>query len=55
MQRSSIDETSKSNSKDKEQFLGGTVALIPIEGKGVHINIPEIFRRLKRLFNEPPD
>jgi hypothetical protein len=44
--------TPESKNKDLEELLGGTVALIPVEGKGVRINLPEIFRRLKRLFSD---
>ncbi len=46
------DVTPKLKDKEKEEFLGGTVALIPIKGKGVEIHLPEIFRRLKQLFTE---
>jgi hypothetical protein len=44
------DVTPKQKDKDKEDLLGGTVALIPLEGKGVRINLPEILRKLKQLF-----
>jgi len=46
------DVTPKPKDKDKEELLGGTVALIPVEGKGVRINLPEIFRRLKQLLSD---
>lgn len=43
--------TPKRKDKDKEEeFLGGMLSLIPVEGKGVKINLPEIFRRLRGLF-----
>ena len=44
--------TPKPKDRDLEELLGGTVALIPVEGKGVRINLPEIFRRLKRLLSD---
>ncbi len=42
----------ESKKDDKEVILGGTVAITKLQGKGVEINLPEIFRRLKKLFNE---
>jgi len=39
-------------SDDKEEFLGGAVALTKYQGKGVEINLAEIFRKLKRLFQK---
>jgi len=35
---------------DKEEFLGGAIALTKYQDKGVEINLAEIFRKLKRLF-----
>lgn len=35
---------------DNETFLGGTVALKPFNYKGVEVNYPEIFRKLRDLF-----
>lgn len=46
------DVTPKPKDKDKEELLGGTVSIIPLKGKGLEINLPELFRRLKRLFKE---
>jgi len=46
------DVTPKPEDKDKEELLGGTVSIIPLKGKGLEINLPELFRRLKRLFKE---
>lgn len=37
---------------DKEELLDGTVALTKFNWKGVEFNLPEIFRRLRRLFRE---
>ncbi len=36
--------------EDKEELLGGTLAITKYEGKGFELNLPEIFRRLKKLF-----
>jgi len=41
--------TPTSSNPEKQEFLGGTVSLIPIKGKGVEIHLPEIFRRLRKL------
>ncbi|HEY0080077.1 MAG TPA: hypothetical protein VGB73_15810 [Pyrinomonadaceae bacterium] len=46
------DVTPKPKDKDKEELLGGTVSIIPLKGKGVEINLPELFRKLKRLFKD---
>lgn len=47
------DITPKPQDKDKEEVLGGVVSLVPLDTKaGVHINIPEIFRKLKKLFED---
>lgn len=46
------DVTPKPKDADKEELLGGTVSIIPLKGKGIEINLPELFRRLKRLFQE---
>jgi hypothetical protein len=37
---------------DNESFLGGTVALKPFNYKGVEVNYPEIFRKLRDLFRK---
>ena len=34
---------------DKEPLLGGTVSLIPLEGRGFSVDLPEIYRRLRKL------
>lgn len=39
-------------SADNESFLGGTVALKPFNYKGVEVNYPEIFRKLRDLFRK---
>jgi hypothetical protein len=36
--------------KDKEEMLGGTLAIKKYEGKGFDLDLPEIFRKFKRLF-----
>ena len=36
--------------EDREQFLGGTVAITKYAGKGFEINLPEIFRRFRERF-----
>jgi hypothetical protein len=46
------DVTPKPKEDDKEELLGGTVALTKTNWKGVELNLPEIFRRLRRLFKE---
>jgi hypothetical protein len=38
--------------EDREEFLGGAVALTQIEKSGVRINLAEIYRRLRDLFNK---
>jgi hypothetical protein len=38
--------------KDKEEVLGGTLAIKKYEGKGFDVDLPEIFRRLKRFFSD---
>jgi hypothetical protein len=42
----------KPQEDDKEELLGGTVALTRTNWKGVEFNLPEIFRKLRRLFKE---
>jgi hypothetical protein len=37
-------------SADKEDLLGGAVAITKYEGKGFEINLPELFRRLRQYF-----
>lgn len=37
--------------KDKEELLSGTIAITRYEGKGFEINLPELFRKLKSLFD----
>jgi len=37
---------------DKEELMGGTVAITPFQGKGLMINLPDLFRRLKRFINK---
>lgn len=44
------DMTPKPKDKDKEELLGDIVSLVPLKGKGFEVNLPEIFRKLKRLF-----
>lgn len=38
--------------KDTEEMLGGTLAIKKYEGKGFDLDLPEIFRRLKKLFTD---
>jgi hypothetical protein len=38
--------------KEKEELLGGTVAITIYEGKGFEINLPELFRMFRRLFTK---
>lgn len=37
---------------DREEFLGGTVALTRYEGKGFEVNLAEVMRRLRSLFRK---
>lgn len=37
---------------DKEEFLGGTLAITKYQGKGFEINVPELIRMLKRRFGK---
>jgi hypothetical protein len=46
------DVTPRLKAEEKEEFLGGTLAIIPLKGKGFEVNLPEVFRKLKRLFTE---
>ncbi|MDT5268286.1 MAG: hypothetical protein QOH49_472 [Acidobacteriota bacterium] len=46
------DVTLKAKEEDKEELLSGTVALTKVNWKGVEFNLPEIFRKLRRLFKE---
>jgi hypothetical protein len=45
-------------SADAESLIPGVVSVLPIEGKGLRIEVPEIVRKLKRRFgvtrNRPP-
>jgi hypothetical protein len=43
--------TPQSNAKDTEEVLGGIVEITKYEGKGVNVNLAEIFRRLRQLFS----
>lgn len=52
MAESLKDVTPKPKDEDREDLLGGTVALTKTNWKGVEFNLPEIFRRLRRLFME---
>jgi hypothetical protein len=49
--QSVIDITPK-KVEDKEEFLGGALALTQIEKSGVIINLAEIYRRLRGLFKQ---
>ncbi len=49
--QSVVDITPK-KAEDKEEFLGGALALTQIEKGGVRVNLAEIFRMLKRWFQE---
>jgi len=40
------------NSNDNEQILDGMAEITKYQGKGFNINLPEIYRRLRQLFNE---
>jgi len=39
-------------SEDKEELLGGIVALATYKDKGVEVNLAELYRKLKGLFND---
>lgn len=39
-------------SKDTEDLLGGMLSLKKYEGKGFDVDLPEMFRRFKKLFSE---
>jgi len=47
-----VKDVTPKQSDDKETFLGGTVALKAFNYKGVEVNYPEIFRKLKQLFKK---
>jgi hypothetical protein len=47
--------TPQKKSDDKASFLGDTLALKPYNYKGVEVNYPEIFRKLRRLFKRNQD
>jgi hypothetical protein len=51
----SVKNVTPQASEEKESFLGNTVALKPFNYKGVEVNYPEIFRKLRRLFNRSQD
>lgn len=38
--------------KNEEKTLDGLITINEFEGKGFNVNLPEIFRRLKRIFNK---
>jgi hypothetical protein len=38
--------------KDKEELLGGTVAIKKYDGKFVEVDLPELYRKLKRMFEK---
>ena len=38
--------------KDTEELFGGTVALKKYDGKFVEVDLPELYRKLKRLFEK---
>ena len=46
----SVVDITPRKTKDSEEFLDGAVALTKYEGKGFSVNLPEIYRRLRRLF-----
>ena len=48
----SVKDVTPTKSDDKESFLGGAVALKAFNYKGVEVNYPEIFRKLKQLFKK---
>lgn len=48
----SVKDVTPKKSDDKEIFLGGTVALKAFNYKGLEVNYPEIFRKLKQLFKK---
>jgi hypothetical protein len=41
--------------KDTEELFGGTVALKKYDGKFVEVDLPELYRKLKRLFEKKED
>ena len=48
----SVVDITPQKAEDKEEFLGGAVALTQIEKSGVIINLAEIYRRLRDLFKK---
>jgi hypothetical protein len=44
--------TPKPEERDKEDVLGGIAEITRYQGKGFNVNLPEIYRRLRRLFNK---
>ena len=49
-QQFALDHAPKVQVNQEEDIIKGIVAVTKIEGKGLSINLPEIIRRLKRLF-----
>jgi hypothetical protein len=50
IESSLVEVLPSSQGKEKEEVLGGLVAITPYEAKGITINLPKLFRWLKELF-----
>jgi hypothetical protein len=48
----SVVEITPTSKTEKEDLLGGTLSITKYQGKGFEVNLPEIFRRLKKWFAE---
>ncbi len=42
----------KGEQKDREEFLGGAVALTQVDKYGVEVNLANIVRKVRRLFSK---
>lgn len=47
-------ETEDKKDKNREELLGGALALKPFDAKFVEINFPHIFRWARKLFTKEP-
>ncbi|HEX8317703.1 hypothetical protein [Longimicrobium sp.] len=49
----SLPKSDSESTAEDEPILGGMVTLTQLEGKGFKVNLPEIFRKLKRGITGP--
>lgn len=52
MTDSLVELATQSTKLDREQVFDGIAEITKYEGKGFSVNLPEIYRRLRRLFDE---